>query len=79
MVSTPTPPVTIPAKTHIAQLVPFKFCVSKPDSEMQGNRGFGSTGEPQIYWTQVVSDGRPNMVCTLTMPQQTHPKLKLVE
>lgn len=34
MVSTPTPPVTTPAKTRIAQLIPFKSCVSKTDSKL---------------------------------------------
>lgn len=47
MVSTPTPPVTIPAKTRIAQLIPFKSCVPKTDSKLPRDGGFRSTGDPQ--------------------------------
>lgn len=56
MVSTPTPPVPIPAKSCIVQLVPFKSCIPKTDSRLQENCSFGLTGEPEVYWTQVVSD-----------------------
>ncbi|TRZ09968.1 hypothetical protein HGM15179_017139 [Zosterops borbonicus] len=77
MVSTPTHPVTIPAKTHIAQLISFKSYVLKTDSKLQGDRGFGSTGEPQVYWTKVISNQRPNMVCTLTMPRATPFHIKI--
>lgn len=37
MVLTPTPPVPIPAKSCIVQLVLFKSCVPKTDSKLQGN------------------------------------------
>ncbi|NWU33822.1 POK9 protein, partial [Hylia prasina] len=76
-VSTPSPPVTIPAKTHIAQLIPFKSCALKTGSKLQGDGGFESMGEPQVYCTQVISDQRPNMVCTLTMPQTTPLHIKV--
>ncbi|TRZ06708.1 hypothetical protein HGM15179_020399 [Zosterops borbonicus] len=58
MMSTPTSPVTIPAKTHIAQLIPLKSYVPKTGSKLGGDRGFGSMREPQVYWTQVISDQR---------------------
>lgn len=34
MVSRPTPPVSIPAKSCIVQLVPFKSCVPETDSKL---------------------------------------------
>lgn len=30
-----------------------------------------------MYWTQVVSDQRPNMVCTLSMPQASPPHIRV--
>lgn len=57
MVLTPTPPVTIPAKSHIVQLIPFKSSIPKTDSKLRGDLSFGLTGELQVYWTQVISDG----------------------
>ncbi|RMC03362.1 hypothetical protein DUI87_20558 [Hirundo rustica rustica] len=46
MVSAPTPPVTIPAKIRIAQLIPFKSSVPKTDSRDQRDQGFVPTEEP---------------------------------
>lgn len=48
MVSKPTPLVTIPAKSRIAQLTTFMSCFPKIDSKLQGDQGSGSTGEPQL-------------------------------
>lgn len=67
MVSTATPPVTINAGTRIAQLVPFMSCVPRTEQVTRGDRGFGSTGKPLVFWSQAVSDKRPQMTCTLTM------------
>lgn len=36
MVSTPTLPVTIPEKTRIAELVPFKLCVPRTEQRTRG-------------------------------------------
>lgn len=77
MVSTPTPPVTIPAQTRIAQLVPFKSCVPKTDYRLQGNQGFRSTRPPEVYWSQDISDQKPQMVCTLTMQDVTPSQIRL--
>lgn len=77
MVSTPTRPVSIPAKSRIVQLVPFKSFVPKTDSKLQENGSFGFTGEPEVYSTQVVSDRRPNVVCTLKMPQANPSHIKV--
>lgn len=54
---------------QIAQLIPFQPSVPKTDPKVWRNWGFGSAGDPQVYWTQVVCDVRPHMVCTITMPQ----------
>ncbi|KAL2309112.1 hypothetical protein Nmel_005294, partial [Mimus melanotis] len=51
MVSMPSP-VTMPAKTCIVQFIPFKSCVPKTNPRTQRDRGFRSTGEPQVDWTQ---------------------------
>ncbi|XP_040975489.1 endogenous retrovirus group K member 8 Gag polyprotein-like [Aquila chrysaetos chrysaetos] len=55
LVSTPYPPVTIPKGTHIAQLIPFSSCVSKAEQRLRCDGGFGSTGPPQVCWSQAVS------------------------
>lgn len=34
-------------------------------------------GEPEVYWTQVISDRGPNVVCTLTMPQANPSHIKV--
>ncbi|KAL2310262.1 hypothetical protein Nmel_006512, partial [Mimus melanotis] len=46
MVSTPCPPVTIPAGTRIAQLVPFPSYVPRANQRDRKDGGFGSTGPP---------------------------------
>uniref|UniRef100_A0A663EFP4 dUTPase-like domain-containing protein n=1 Tax=Aquila chrysaetos chrysaetos TaxID=223781 RepID=A0A663EFP4_AQUCH len=48
MVYTLTPPVTIPAQSKIAQLVPFRARVPRAQAVERGPGGFGSTGEPQV-------------------------------
>ncbi|RMC20345.1 hypothetical protein DUI87_01194 [Hirundo rustica rustica] len=67
MVSTPTPPLTIPKGTRIAQLVPFKSSVSRTEDQSQGDGGFGSTGPPQVRWTAVLTKDRPETLCTVSM------------
>ncbi|RMB92320.1 hypothetical protein DUI87_31432 [Hirundo rustica rustica] len=77
MVSTPTPPVTIPEKTRIAQLVPFKSSVHRAENQLQGNGGFRSTGQPQVHWTTVLTKDRPEKVCTLSIPGVTQSEIHL--
>ncbi|RMB89089.1 hypothetical protein DUI87_34547 [Hirundo rustica rustica] len=76
MVSRPTPPLTIPKGTRIAQLVPFKSSVSRTEDRSRGDSGFGSTGPPQVHWTAVLTKGRPEMLCTVSMvgamPSEIH-------
>ena len=62
---TPSPPVFIPAGSRIAQLVPFKNMVRNRDPISRGAGGFGSTGEPNIFWTQLVQRTQPTLTCTL--------------
>lgn len=67
MVSTPTPPVTIPEKSRLAQLIAFKSCVTYTDPKVQGDQGFGTTGKSQLFWTQTVGEQRPSVECIITM------------
>ena len=53
MVSTATPPVTIPQGTRLAQLVPFVSCVPRTEQVVRGDSAFGSTGKPSV----LVPDG----------------------
>ncbi|RMC15822.1 hypothetical protein DUI87_08026 [Hirundo rustica rustica] len=67
MVSTPTPPLTIPKGTRNAQPVPFKSSVSRTEDRSRGDGGFGSTGPPQVRWTAVLTKDRPETLCTVSM------------
>lgn len=77
MVSTPTPPVTIPKGTRLAQLVPFKSSVRRTADQSRGAGGFGSTGPPQVHWTAVLTKDRPEMLCTLSVPGATPSEIHL--
>ncbi|XP_058719375.1 uncharacterized protein LOC131592115 [Poecile atricapillus] len=77
LVSTPSPPVTIPEKTRIAQLVPFKSCVPRTADRTRGDGGFGSTGLPQVLWSACISTQRPQMTCTLSLPTASPPQIQL--
>ncbi|TRZ07550.1 hypothetical protein HGM15179_019557 [Zosterops borbonicus] len=71
MVSTSPPPLTIPEKTRIAQLVPFKSSVPRAESQVRGDGGFGSTGPPQVFWTDSLTKRCPEKICTLSLPGAT--------
>ncbi|RMB99160.1 hypothetical protein DUI87_24350 [Hirundo rustica rustica] len=77
MVSTPTPPLTIPKGTRIAQLVPFKSSVSRTEDQSRGDGGFGSTGPPQVHWTAVLTKDRPETLCTVSMVGATPSEIHL--
>ncbi|RMB89195.1 hypothetical protein DUI87_34457 [Hirundo rustica rustica] len=77
MVSTPTPPLTIPKGTRIAQLVPFKSSVSRTEDRSRGDGGFGSTGPPQVRWTAVLTKDRPETLCTVSMVGATPSEIHL--
>lgn len=65
------PLITIPQKTCIAQLVPFKSSVSRTENQCQGDGCFRSTRLPQVHWTAILSDKHPEMLCTLCFPGAT--------
>ncbi|RMC19452.1 hypothetical protein DUI87_04063 [Hirundo rustica rustica] len=71
MVSTPTPPLTIPKGTRIAELVPFKSSVSRTEDHLRGDGSFGSAGPPQVRWTAVLTKDCPEKLCTVSMPGAT--------
>ncbi|XP_027565048.1 uncharacterized protein LOC113981699 [Neopelma chrysocephalum] len=54
-----------PAGTHIVQLVPFVNYVPRTEDQERHAGGFGSTGPPQVFWSQTVSHKCPQMVCEL--------------
>ncbi|NXY38902.1 POK9 protein, partial [Pomatorhinus ruficollis] len=64
IVYTLTPPVSIPAGSWIAQLVPFHSCVLNPGKSVQGDGGFGSTGQSQVYFAMDIT--KPEKMGTLT-------------
>ncbi|TRZ07689.1 hypothetical protein HGM15179_019421 [Zosterops borbonicus] len=78
MVSIPTAPVPIPEKNKIALIMPLKSCVPNTDARVQVDQGFGSTGEPQVFWIQVVDEQRTNMVCIVMMPQSRPSQIKVL-
>ncbi|NXW26144.1 POK9 protein, partial [Circaetus pectoralis] len=65
MVWTPMPPCFVPAGSHIAQLVIFNNQPSLAAVKTRGSSGFGSTGVPQVFWAQRVSNSRPTLSCRL--------------
>ncbi|RMC19139.1 hypothetical protein DUI87_03743 [Hirundo rustica rustica] len=77
MVSTPTPPLTIPKGTQIVQLVPFKSSVSRTEDRSRGDSGFSSTGPPQVRWTAVLTKDRPETLCTVSMVGATPSEIHL--
>ncbi|XP_033930546.1 deoxyuridine 5'-triphosphate nucleotidohydrolase-like [Melopsittacus undulatus] len=52
MVWTSVPPCTIPGGSRIAQLIYFSPQSLGAIHTVQGSECFGSTGMPEIYWTQ---------------------------
>ncbi|NXE17058.1 POK9 protein, partial [Lophotis ruficrista] len=69
MLWTPQPSYFITSGVKLAQLIPFKDSL---DTEMpasrgeRGNQGFGSTGNPEIYWTQHIVSSCPMLRCMVT-------------
>lgn len=65
MAWTPMPPCTIPAGSQIAQLMYFLPQSPSAVRTVWGSGCFGSTGMPEIYWTQQLTMDRPQLSCTL--------------
>ncbi|KAL2303316.1 hypothetical protein Nmel_010783, partial [Mimus melanotis] len=70
-------PVTIPAGTRIAPLVPFPSYVPRANQRDRKDGGLGSTGMPQVFWTMNISGQHPQMVCTLSVPAANPPQIQL--
>ncbi|KAK4829227.1 hypothetical protein QYF61_002492 [Mycteria americana] len=68
MVWTPSPPVFIPRKTRIAQLILFKAIVPQAENCERCDAGFGSTGPPAIFWAMQIATTRPMLTVTLYNP-----------
>lgn len=66
MVSVSEPPVIIQKGTCIAQLVPFVSCVQNAGNWSCSIGCFGSTGAPQVFWTQKKTDQHPEKQCIVT-------------
>ncbi|NXY09743.1 POK9 protein, partial [Pteruthius melanotis] len=78
MFYTLTPPVSIPAGSRIAQLVPFYSCVPNPGENVRGDGGFGSTGQPQVYFAMDITKEKPEKVVTLTANDGFKLMLKMI-
>ncbi|NXC45442.1 POK9 protein, partial [Penelope pileata] len=65
MVYALTPPVSIPKGSCTAQPIPFLPCVPWPGDKERGDRGFGSTGSPQVYFTMDISKTKPEITVTM--------------
>ncbi|NXA57250.1 POK9 protein, partial [Nothocercus julius] len=59
MAWTPVPPCYIPEGQPIAQLVPFLSPPMQGPEQKRGSQSFGSTGKPQIFWTQQIVQQKP--------------------
>ncbi|KAJ7412138.1 hypothetical protein BTVI_47265 [Pitangus sulphuratus] len=62
MAWTPVPPCYIPEGQRLAQLIPF-YNLPPPGERERGFGAFGSTGEPQIFWTKIISASQPMLIC----------------
>ncbi|NXM92594.1 POK9 protein, partial [Oenanthe oenanthe] len=61
-------PYVVPAGTNIAQLIPFLTApLSAPPIAEQREGGFGSTGVPQIPWTQRITSQHPKCQCKVIL------------
>lgn len=66
MVSIDDPPVTIQKGTCIAQIVPIVSSVPNTVGRSRGTGSFGSTGVPQVFWAEKVTENHPEKTCILT-------------
>ncbi|KAL2305031.1 hypothetical protein Nmel_007000, partial [Mimus melanotis] len=64
MLLTPVPPCFVPAGQHIAQLIPFSIRAPSGKGK-HGTNNFGSTGQPQIFWTSSITTVHPTLTCTI--------------
>lgn len=69
--------LVIPEGARIAQLVPFKSCICRAAERSRGDSGFGSTGLPEVHWTEVLTEECLKMLCTVSLPGGTLPEIHL--
>lgn len=62
------PPVTILQGSVIAQLTLFLNQVPKAHPAVRGEKGFGSTGQPLVAFSEVITSGRLERSVTITGP-----------
>lgn len=65
MVKVFCPPVAIPQGSVIAQLIPFLNQVPKARPAVRGEKGFGSTGQPVVAFSEVITSRR--LECSVTI------------
>lgn len=68
MVYTLTPPVTMPARSKPAQLIPFRARVPRAQAVERGHGGLGSTGQPQVLLAVDIARGKPEEKVTISHP-----------
>lgn len=71
MAWTPSPPVLIPKRTRIAQLMLFEAIVPQAETRDQHNMAFGLTGPPSVFWASAIAIKRPTLTLTLHHPEVT--------
>ncbi|KAL2307784.1 hypothetical protein Nmel_000766, partial [Mimus melanotis] len=57
--------------TRIAQLIPIDSYIRRAADRSRGDGGFGSTGLPEVHWTKVLTEERPKMLYTVSLPGGT--------
>lgn len=62
------PPLTIMKGTKIAQLVPFRSAVCHSIDKVRADKGFGSTDDPQVFFTIPVTNTKPTRWVTFQGP-----------
>jgi len=78
MVYTLAPPLSIPAGSRIAQLVPFRACVPHATPHHLGDEGFGSSGQPYVYLALDIMKNKPEIEVLVKSKDQEMIKLKMM-
>jgi len=62
------PPIHIMAGTRVAQLIPFKGMVPHTSKSFRGDKGFGSSDDPKVFFTIPVTNQKPTRTVTFDGP-----------
>ncbi|NWR81660.1 DUT nucleotidohydrolase, partial [Centropus unirufus] len=68
MLYTLTPPVSIPAGSKIAQLVPFQSQIPNASTMDRGDGGFSSTGQPEVLFALDIQKNNPEKFVEIRHP-----------